>query len=80
MRLSEPEPPTSRGEQEFPSRGGNCTFEDFEFNTNSAINARSSAEEAANVYAERGNSKKSVTKQQRRKPPDPWNNLKMERF
>lgn len=50
------------------------------FNSNDASISRSSAEEAANVYADRGNSKKSVTKQQRRKPPDPWNNLKMERF
>ena len=41
---------------------------------------RSSADEAANVYTDRNNSKKSVTKPQRRKPPDPWNNLKMERF
>ena len=31
VRLSEPEPATSRGEQEFPSRGENCAFEDFEF-------------------------------------------------
>ena len=80
MRLSEPEPANSRGEPEFPSRGENSTFGEFKTLMICLIVVRSSADEAANVYADRSNSKKSVARPGRRKPPDPWNNLKMERF